>query len=80
MTAMIKDCQSLHNNVLNKHLASKSNGSLKHFNMLSQMFEILPLRTICDRLVKIYIENFVVITRVLHIPKDYNFERLRKTI
>lgn len=53
---------------MKKHMASDRNDSLNDSSALSGMFEMIPPRIVCDRLVKIYVDNFENTLRVLHIP------------
>ena len=68
MTATFRECQSLQKDLLKNHMNPKSNGSFDDLSALSEIYEIIPAQTDCDRLVRIYIDNFESTLRILHVP------------
>ena len=68
MTATFRECQSLQKDLLKHHLIPKSDGSFDDLSALSEMYEMIPAKSLCDRLVRIYIDNFENVQRVLHVP------------
>ena len=74
MAAMVKDCESIRKAVLKKDLNHRHNDSLGNSFALNEMLRMIPTRVVCDRLVRLYIDNFEHTSRILHFPtflEDY---------
>ena len=67
MAATFRECQSLQKDILKIHMTPKSNDSFDDLSALSKMYEMIPAQNLCDRLVRIYIDNFESTLRILHI-------------
>ncbi len=52
---------------MKKHMASKYNVPLDD-SPLSKLAQMIPPQVVCDRLIRIYVDNFETAMRVLHIP------------
>lgn len=65
---MVRECQSLQKDAMKKDSASKHHNSIDDSSTLSGMLRMIPQRIVCDRLVRIYVDNFENALRVLHIP------------
>lgn len=65
---MARECQSLQKDAIEKHMASERYSSLDDSSTLSGMLRMVSQRNVCDRLVRIYVDNFENALRILHIP------------